>query len=783
MTCRTLPLPSPPLLLLAALALTACGDQTGQDGSEGETGLPFPPTTGFDTSTGSGTLDEGTASGGSGLDSTGEPCPAPQVCGDACCAEGELCTDGQCVLDCGIEPPCGDVCCGTDEVCYVGQCVVPGGPCSAVACATSVTSDCEEDEICDAQLGQCVPNLADPTCAFEPEVGVFDPVPRFTWGVRAPRDCALGCQKEEVCNAMTNLCEPTWPHVTIAADDFPDHYQCVMSPMVADLDADCTPEIVFNTYNASNYTTGGILRVISGNDGSRVWTLADPRTDPGSHPAIGDITGDGMPEIVVGGENSNLIAVNGDGTLLWESANYSGGGKSGGPSLANFDNAGLPEIAWGRNVFDASGNLLWNVLAGPTGANGSVGPLSCVADLTGDGRPELILGGTAYTFTGTVGVDFAGELLWQGAAADGYCGVGDFDLDGMPEVVDVISNNIYLYDGQTGMTLGVLPIAGGGAGGPPNIADFDGDGYPDVGTAGGNSYVVAQWTAAGGMTQLWEAETLDGSSQRTGSSVFDFDGDGRSEVIYGDELFLRIYPGTEPDCAVGGPLCDGLMTDEEILFIDINSSRTRSEYPIIADVDGDFKAEIVFSTNNESAQGSTGDAGVEVFEDRLDNWVGTRPIWNQHTYHVTNVGIDGSIPAVEPPNWESYNSYRRNGQGDLEQLCAPDLVAADLTIPTLPCPELQISVKVLNQGCLGVGPGVDVSFYDSDSGLLLTVQTQGPIPAGGSETIEVVIDDIGGAPFEISVVVDDPGGGMGAFNECREENNETGPLEVCQPIG
>jgi hypothetical protein len=785
MSSRAPSLPASPLLLLALLALPACGDDGGLDGEGDDTGLPIPPTTGLDSTTGDATVGEGTASG-TGLDSTGAPCPEPLVCGEACCAEGEVCTDGQCVLDCGIEPPCGDVCCGAEEVCYVGQCVVPGGPCSAVACATSVTSDCEANEVCDARLGQCVPNLADPSCAFEPEVGVFDPVPRFTWGVRAPRDCALGCQKEEVCNAMTNLCEPTWPHITIADDDFPAHYQCVMSPMVADLDADCTPEIVFNTYDASNYTTGGILRVISGNDGSRVWTLSDPayRTDPGSHPAIGDITGDGTPEVIVPGEGNTLIAVNGDGSVLWESAPYSSdSGKSGGPSLANFDGGGLPEIAFGRNVFDASGNLVWNVVSGPAGSNGSVGPLSCVADLNGDDRPEIILGGTAYTFTGTVGVDFAGSLLWTGAAANGYCGVADFDLDGVPEVVNVQSGTIYLYDGLTGMTVGSLPIPAGGAGGPPNIADFDGDGFPDVGVAGGNRYVVAQWTAAGGMTQLWEAVTLDGSSQRTGSSVFDFDGDGRSEVIYGDELFLRIYPGVEPDCAVGGPGCDGDMTDAEILFIDINSSRTRSEYPIIADVDGDFKAELVFSTNNESAQGSTGDAGVEVFEDRLDNWVGTRAIWNQHTYHVTNVGLDGTIPTVETPSWESENSYRRNGQGDLEQLCAPDLVAADLSIPTLECPLLQISVKVLNQGCLGVGPGVDVSFYDSDNGLLLTVQTENPIPAGGSETIEVEIPNPGGAPFEISVVVDDPGDGVGSFNECHEDNNETGPLEVCQPIG
>ena len=761
------------------LALVGCGDDAGGGGTSGS-GVP-PLDSG--TVTEGDSVDATAGTIGTGADTTAG-CPAALVCGEQCCAEGELCTDGQCVLDCGAEPPCGDVCCGDGEICYVGQCVVPGAPCTAVACATSVTSDCNENEICDGELGQCVPNFADPTCAFEPEIGVFDPVPRFTWGQRQQRACDLGCQKEEICNA--GFCEPTWNHVEVADDDYPTHYQCVMSPMVGDLDGDCTPEIVFNTYPNSNYTTNGILRAISGSDGSRLWTLGDPayRTDPGSTPAIGDITGDGMPEVIVPSESNTLIAVAGaTGTPLWVSQPYSGGGKSGSPSIANFDNAGLPEIAFGRNVFDASGNVAWNVTAGPTGANGGVGPLSCVADLTGDGRPELILGGTAYTFTGTVGVDFEGSLLWQGEQVDGYCGVADFDLDGQPEVVNVRSANIYIYDGLTGMTLGVLPIPGGGAGGPPNIADFDGDGFPDVGTAGGNSYVVGQYSVAGGMTELWQADTKDVSSQRTGSSVFDFDGDARSEVIYADEWYLRIYPGTEPDCAVGGPLCDGVMTDEEILFIDINSSRTRGEYPIIADVDGDFKAEIVISTNNESGQGAIGDAGVEVFEDRLDNWVGTRPMWNQHTYHVTNVGIDGSIPAVEPPNWATYNSYRRNGQGDLEQLCAPDLVAADLVIPSLPCPDLEISVKVLNQGCLGVGPGVNVSIYDGDHGLLTTVQTQGAIPAGGSETIQVSIPDPGNRPFEITVAVDDAGGGAGSFNECIEENNETAPLEVCPNVG
>ena len=783
------------LLMTLALAglLPACGgdDATGRDTESGSASVTITatdPSAGTDTG-GSGTVGPGSATGTDSSDTEGT-CAADKVCGDACCGTDEACVDGQCQVDCGDTPPCGpdQLCCdgGAGEICYAGQCVVPSGACSAAACATKIESDCPDGEICDPELGQCVPNFADPTCAFEPTPGVFDPVPRFTWGVRQDRDCSLGCQKEEQCDPGTNLCVPTWPHVSIAADDFPEFHQCVMTPMVADLDGDCIPEIIFNSYQNSNYTTNAILRVIRGDNGAKVWTLGDPehRTDPGSHPAIGDLNGDGSPEIVVPGEGSDLIAVAADGTVLWHSDPYSFGGRSGSPSLANFDLQGDSEIAFGRAVWDSQGNLLFEG-TGATGSNGSVGPLSCVADLDGDDRPELIVGGTVWTFTGTVGVDFAGQELWTGTPANGYCGVADFDLDGAPEVVTVNSNNITLFNGQDGTTLSQIAIAGGGAGGPPNIADFDGDGRPDIGTAGGNNYVVVQYLD-GELVQLWQAETKDGSSQRTGSSVFDFDGDGRSEVIYGDEWHLRIYPGTEPDCP-GGPNCDGVMTDEEVLFIDINSSRTRSENPIVADVDGDFKAEIIVSTNNESGQGAIGDAGIEVFEDRLDNWVSTLPIWNQHSYHVTNVRADGSIPSPEPANWsvpagDPYNSYRRNTQGELDQLCAPDLVPNDLNIDPLQCPNLDISVKVLNEGCLGVGPGVDVAFYDG-ANLLGVVQTMNAIPAGGAVTVTLQVDDPGNAPFEITVVVDDDGMGNGQLNECREENNATEPFEVCEGIG
>ncbi len=772
-----------------AASLGGCGgDGSASDGRDTEdsslslTAAPTEPTapTGTDSDA-SATADTTASSGGD--------CDPALVCADAgCCDAGQICVDGACVADCGETDLCGPdgICCGDGELCYAGSCVIPGGACVGLACATNTANKCEASEICDAELGLCVPNLADPSCAFEPEAGVFDPVPRFTWGVRQARACDLGCQAQELC--VNELCQPTWTHHEIAADDFPEWHQVVMTPMVGDLDGDCVPEIVFNSYRNQTFTTDGILRALRGDTGATVWSLADEayRTDPSGHPAIGDIDLDGSPEIIVPGAGNQLLAVRGDGTPMWVSETYNFTGlKSGGPSLANFDGAGAPEIAFGRSLFDSAGQLIWEAASGATGSTGGFGPLSCVADLDDDGRPELIAGGTVHTFTGTVGVDFAGTTLWTASPADGYCGIADFDLDGTPEVAIVNSGNIYLFDGETGATLAQFAIPGGGAGGPPNIADFDGDGRPDLGTAAADRYVVVTYDGAGWST-LWTANTKDGSSQRTGSSVFDFDGDGRSEVIYADEWHLRIYPGTEPSCPDGAG-CDAEMTDDELLFIDINSSRTRTENPIVADVDGDFKAEIIVSTNNESAQGAIGDAGIEVFEDRLDNWVSTLPIWNQHTYHVTNVAPNATIPPLEEPNWSTpagmpYNSYRRNTQGELEALCAPDLVPTDLDVAQSDCPTIAISVRVLNQGCLGVGPGVNVAFYDGET-LLGVVQTVSAIPAGTAETVEIAVTDAANPPFEIVVVVDDDGTGSGALNECREDNNATTPLEACTPVG
>jgi hypothetical protein len=166
-------------------------------------------------------------------------------------------------------------------------------------------------------------------------------------------------------------------------------------------------------------------------------------------------------------------------------------------------------------------------------------------------------------------------------------------------------------------------LPGGGRGGPPTIADFDNDGLPEIGVAGAYRYVVLETNG----TVKWQQPIQDGSSNFTGSSVFDFDGDGTAEVVYGDEVYLRVYRGTTG----------------EVLYQLAKSSGTATEYPVIADVDGDGNAEIVAGANSLFGFGPQN--GIYVIGDRNNTWVNTRQIWNQHTYHITNVNDDGTIPT------------------------------------------------------------------------------------------------------------------------------------------
>ena len=459
------------------------------------------------------------------------------------------------------------------------------------------------------------------------------------------------------------------------------------------------------------------------------------------------------------------------------------------PAIADLDRDGIGEVIIGRLVLDGrNGHLKWRGRDG-RGINSFMGPISIAADLDLDGIMEVIAGNTAYRADGTpewtyqYGNEGTGCGGWY--PCDGYNATGNFDDDPQGEVVTVREGNVYVWEHDgTLKAMVALPWdnCSRNEGGPPTVADFDGDGEPEIGVAGADFYSVIDLeccaslpicdatpqgnnACTGGPGIRWKVPNQDCSSRVTGSSVFDFDGDGAAEVIYNDERDFRIFSGL----------------DGAILFDQPNHSHTRLEYPDIVDVDNDGNAEIVFIENGWGQTAENPTTPIQVWGDSNDSWVPTRRIWNEHAYHITNITEGGLLPpGGEQPNWARYNNYRQN-MPDYNVFAAPDLTVTITGYQRNTCPEhLTVQALVCNEGDLRVGPGVSVVFYDQSTQQeivcaqpVMTSQTLNP---GRCEPVECLWPDPPIEPNQAAVhaCVDNGTWGCtedGANHECHEDNN------------
>lgn len=774
------------LSVLVCFAGAACGDSsTSSEDASGGTGIDptlDPGSTGVDET---GSTDP--TSGADGTSTGGVSTCETVLCGPAntCCAGDEDCVGDVCLPSCASGVRCGDdldICCGDAQVCLAGSCEDAGEPCVD-------SFDCGEGNFCEPTLEQCLPQLDPVECELQPEF----------------EDIALSLE---------------W--------SFEDH-EVISIPIVADLDGDGAPEVVVNlTQQAEQGWSGGNIVVLDGRTGAiKLEVPHDPTNGSyGSHGrstvGVTDVNGDGLPDIIYAGRTetggSPIVAIDSAGTLLWTSRDSAGAVQrfsveNGAPSFANFDADPEAEIVFGAAMLDNDGLMVWNEggNGAPFGTNaGYTGGISAIADLDGDGRPEVVSGAQAWSVDWTVVAGAPSVTvtpLWDAGIDDGYPAIADVDLDGNPEVIVVGNGQVTVLEGESGLLwcgidpsqaacvanaalrTGPILIPGDGRGGPPTIADFDGDGRPEIATAGGSSYTVYDLfregeiiagpsnPALGDIFERWSQVTQDQSSNATGSSVFDFQGDGAAEVIYGDECFMRVYDGST-----------GQVLAEERM-----SSATIHEYPLVVDVDDDGNSEILVVANDNAAgcdaiEGYEERRGVFVFGDMFDRWVGTRRVWTSHAYHVTNTTSAGNAPPVELDNWTqpSLNNYRQNVQGS-GVFNAPDL-EVDLQAELSLCSQsaLLMVATVRNAGALGVPAGVEVTLFigTDTSGEAVGTQTT-PVPLLPGQTTEIsweVPIEAAGQPMDFFVAVDGEDAADGSVEECNEENNDSLSLDAECPV-
>lgn len=586
---------------------------------------------------------------------------------------------------------------------------------------------------------------------------------------------------------------------------------------VGDLNADGLPEIVVVAHAASagaeDVANNRVLIL-----DRRGQLLSDNMVGElsGTAPAVtlANLDGKGLAEIVVGAKV--MILQNQAGVLSvahvlsGKEAQGLNGAFGAVSCVADLDADGRQEII--------AGGTAYAVPAAPSGA--------CPADTAGlseearaycGGELRVLWSSGVDGFCAVADVLSANAVLGDRASLAGPSA----PLDGEPEVILISEGRLRIYT-RSG-ELRVNEKIADGAGGAPNVDDFDGDGYPEIGTAGATAYVLFDlqqpvekcpaWpTALSGepagqaganpnparkppelscdeasdcgdtasfacgtqgrcvcLHNGWRSATQDASSNATGSSVFDFNGDGAAEVVYNDECFFRIYDGSS------GSVYQRLESN----------SPTRIEYPVVADVDNDGNAEIVISVGNARSEGCPNASkkplqnGVRVVGDPSDRWIAARRIWNQHAYHVTNVLESSALPLHEVPSWISYGNRRYNSyRSNVPQsgLAAPDLKvsAVSITSPGVTCGQalsndIRVVARVVNQGDLRVGQNVLVRFYDQDEKLL------GERPLGvnlepGAEirvTLDYHADSTQTIPKKVRAVVD----ATEQERECVEDNN------------
>ena len=299
-----------------------------------------------------------------------------------------------------------------------------------------------------------------------------------------------------------------------------------------------------------------------------------------------------------------------------------------------------------------------------------------VADLDGDGAPEIVTSGDHVDELGTISVlanrgdgTLREEHLLVSGFGEKLEDAGDVDRDGLPDILvsNYWSNGIALYRGIGNLRFGGgVPYPTATHGGPSKIIDYDHDGRPDLVSlsfGSGNPVRVHLFRGRGDGTfepkSTFETPLANGASPSTRTI------NGVLEILVAEHSghlgILRIAGGTVSVSTIdAGP------------GLDLTST--------FADVNGDGIADIVYTTDGDF--GGVSDPLEPVFI-RRGNADGTFLPREQlhHPRHLEfPVGLaaadfdgDGYVDlTVSDFRATRFYVFRGNGAGQFEELAAFD---------------------------------------------------------------------------------------------------------------
>ncbi len=589
------------------------------------------------------------------------------------------------------------------------------------------------------------------------------------------------------------------------------------TPITGDIDGDGVPEVIGKP--CSGATAPGTaayhnLLIVDGQTGQ----IEDSIITPAFYyladgPAIADVDNNGFAEIFImasdhtnngnytaggaiisGDVKRRVLCYEYDGTTYvekWmsnEQAGYQDVEQAISVSVVDFNSDGVPELYLGSQIFNSlTGEL---IVAGgasqhyghkPVGDNASISQcLTVAADVLPDdfclncNGLELVAGGMVFS----IGINpitpansmMNVEVILPGSA-DGFTSIADLDLDGdLDAVVTTTDDNFgyaYCWDIQTPSQMFsqyTTPSSNAGYISQANIADFDGDGFPEIGVCSKSKYQVLK-PVGNTLSLLWILDT-DDQSGSTGSSVFDFNFDGASEVVYRAESELQILDGTTGMTLTSVPCVSG----------------TRVEYPVVVDVDGDGETEILCSCENTLY--SYGSAFLP--------WRNARQVWNQHNYFNVNINDDLTVPIFQQQHHIVDDSVVFNNFLTMyanQVYLASDAVITLDSVYCSPGDSMTVAFQICNQGERILQASTPLALYAGDptsspTATLISitnitetllpgecVDLSMPLLVLGDEDLYFVVNDNGSLPPIYDLATDFP---LTIIPECDYTNNMLG---------
>ena len=520
------------------------------------------------------------------------------------------------------------------------------------------------------------------------------------------------------------------------------------SPAVADLDGDGQPDVIWGSYD---------VVALNGANGTLKWRAANPdRVWPGI--AVADLTGDGTLEVIVGRSGDQVTVYNRFGTEVWTRHPF-GFGEVRTLAVSDLENDGQLEIVAGRagngdtlqlNVFEPDGTVRpgW-----PARHNGEPGYGSgmynenvAVADMNGDGFKEVFGPTDTHYITALdrngsqlpVNSVYAPRQVWSevGVHVDNAVDLRGYAICGVEHRPNFANS-------------------------APTIADVNGDGVPElivignVYNCGTNPYTDlyympfilkldrTRWSGSG---FDWTAIPSPGPGSYPRSEdynvienvapnavVADLDGDGRMEILYAsydgkvhaywlDKTEHGSWPYVVPTAGLPG-----------------DDFRFASE-PVVADLDNDGHAEVIFTSWPKKATGGVGQLhilnylGQELY--RVDLPAPRGNTWNGGLGAPTlaNIDADGDLEVVvgtvasgvvayDLPNTANARVLWGTGRGSYRRAGTPGL------------PALSIGDVAVSEGNAGAANAVFTVSLSAASGQTVTVNyaTANGTAAAGSD--------------------------------------------------